>query len=236
MSMTAVLRPARLFLLLTYLALSAVPFVPLLLGKSVEQPWQLLGVETIAWVAVWAVCKRPAWFHWLLLPAFLALPTELYLYIYYGQGVSTHHLGIIAETSPKEAMEFLGNTVWLMAAVTAAVIAWWIATWRIALAERALDWHDASRWVTLAGLAAGAGVLAYGLEFGVAAKSASTKASAPASDQAVSAAHYTGASLPPLPHAARLPVELDAVARSWPFGLVWRGVDFYKERQHLAAL
>ena len=234
--MTAVLRPARLFLLLTYLTLSAVPFVPYLLGKSVEQPWQLLGVETIAWVSVWAVFQRPAWFHWLLLPAFLALPTELYLYIYYGQAISTHHLGIIAETSPKEALEFLGNIVWLMAAVTVGVLAWWIATWRIALAEQELAWRDSSRWITLTGLAVGAAILAYGVEFGIAAKSASAKGSVPASEQAVAAAHFTGASLPPLPHAARLPVELDAVARSWPFGLVWRGVDFYKERQHLAAL
>lgn len=236
--MLAALRPAKLFLLLTYLALSAVPFVPLLMGKSVEQPWQLLGVETIAWVAVWAVFKRPARFHWLLLPAFLALPTELYLYTYYGQAISTHHLGIIAETSPKEAMEFLGNVVWLMLGVTLGVTAWWIATWRIALADDELDWHDASRWVTLAGLAAGAALLAYGFEFGIAPKSAaaSAKASVPEREKAVAPANYTGLALRPLPHAARLPVELEALARSWPFGLVWRGIDFYKERQHLAAL
>ncbi len=234
--MTAVPRPARLFLLLTYLALSAVPFTPLLFGKNVEQPWQLMGVETIAWVAVWAVFKRPAWFHWLLLPAFLALPTELYLYTYYGQAISTHHLGIIAETSPKEAMEFLGNTVWLMAAVTVGVIGWWIATWRIAVAEHELVWRDSSRWLTLAGLAAGAAILAYGLEFGIAAKAPAAKGSVPDADKAVAAAHVTGLTLPPLPHAARLPVELDAAARSWPFGLLLRGVDFYQERQHLAAL
>jgi len=233
--MTAALRPAKLFLLLTYLALSAVPFVPFLMGKPVEQPWQLLGVEAIAWVAAWAVFKRPAWFHWLLIPAFLALPTELYLYTYYGQAISTHHLGIIAETSPKEAMEFLGSTIWLMLAVTLAVIAWWIVTWRIARAERDLDWVDSSRWVALAALAVGAGLLAYGMEFGIAAKGGA-KASAASADQAVSASHLTGLHWPPLPHGARLPVELDVLARSWPFGLVARGIDFYKERRHLAEL
>ena len=96
--MRVLLRPANLYLLLTYFVLSAVPFVPLLMGKSIQRPWQVLGIEFVAWVAVWAMFKRPAWFHWMLLPAFLALPTEVYLIAYYGQGISTHHLGIIAET------------------------------------------------------------------------------------------------------------------------------------------
>lgn len=232
------LRPANLYLLLTYLALSAVPFVPMLLGKPLARPWQVLGVEFVAWAAAWAMFKRPAWFHWLLLPAFLALPTEVYLYTYYGQGISTHHLGIIAETSPKEAMEFLGNTVWLMLAVMLAAVAWWVTSFRAALGTRDLDWNDASRWVTLALLAAGAGVWAYGHEFGIAARQAgaSAKASVPAADRAVAAAGHTGLKLSALPHGARLPVEFDAFAGSWPFGLVSRGLDFYKERKHLAEL
>src|SRR5438309_11837033 len=106
-------RPA-VGLLLSYLLLSIVPFAPLLMGKPVEAPLQLLGVETIAWLTAWAVCKRPAWFHWLLLPAFLALPPEIYLRRFYGPGISTHHLGIIADASPREALEFLGQQAWLM--------------------------------------------------------------------------------------------------------------------------
>ncbi len=255
-------RPATLYLLLTYLVLSAVPFVPMLLGKPLARPWRVLGVEFIAWAAVWAIFKRPAWFHWLLLPAFLALPTEVYLYTYYGQGISTHHLGIIAETSPKEAMEFLGNTAWLMLGVMVAAIAWWITSYRAALKTRELDWNDASRWVTLALMLAGAGVWAYGHEFGIAGKpvaatpneaasvhrvkagpsavvkapSGAKAASIPEADQAVAAAGYTGIKLGALPHAARLPVEFDAFANSWPFGLMSRGHDFYKERRHLAEL
>ena len=188
---------ARAFLLLSYLALSAVPFVPLLLGKPVEAPWQTLGMEVVAWIAVWALFKRPAWFHWLLLPAFLALPTEVYLIIYYGQGISTHHLGIIAETSPKEAMEFLGRTVYLMAAVLAGVIAWFGASWYVAVKTRALAWKDVSRWVALGIVAALGGVAAYGWEFGVAGKpaakpaGASGAATAPASAQAASV-HASG--------------------------------------------
>jgi glucan phosphoethanolaminetransferase (alkaline phosphatase superfamily) len=185
---------ARAFLLLSYLALSAVPFIPLLLGKPVEAPWQTLGMELVAWVAVWAVFKRPAWFHWLLLPAFVALPTEVYLIVYYGQGISTHHLGIIAETSPKEAMEFLGRTVYLMAAVLVGVIAWFGLSWYVAVKSRALAWSDVSRWVALAIVAALAGVAAYGWEFGVAGKPrhASASASAAPAPSGPASVHASG--------------------------------------------
>jgi glucan phosphoethanolaminetransferase (alkaline phosphatase superfamily) len=260
-------RPANLYLLLTYLALSAVPFVPMLMGKPLERPWQVLGVEFVAWAAVWAIFKRPARFHWLLIPAFLALPTEVYLYTYYGQSISTHHLGIIAETSPKEAMEFLGNTIWLMLAVMLAVLAWLVTSFAAARHTWDLDWNDGSRWVTLAALALGAGVWAWGYEFGIAAKpvvpvvaaakkapihlvkaapSASAaeeeeeeeeeEASIPKADQAIAGANLTGWKWQALPRYAQLPVEFDAFANSWPFGLVSRGVDFYKERKHLARL
>jgi hypothetical protein len=179
---------ARAFLLLSYLALSAVPFVPLLLGKPVDAPWQTLGMEVVAWVAVWAVFKRPAWFHWLLLPAFLALPTEVYLIVYYGQGISTHHLGIIAETSPMEAVEFLGRTVYLMAAVLAGVIAWFGISWYVAVKTRALAWSDSSRWVALGIVAALGCVAAYGWEFGVAGKPAARQVSANAAARAAASA------------------------------------------------
>src|SRR5471032_2725247 len=147
--MRSLLRPAPLFVLSSYLLLSLVPCVPILLGRQVPELTHILLVELLAWVAVWSVLQRPAWFHWLLLPAFLALPTEIYLFIYYGQGISTHHLGIIAETSPKEAMEFLGRKVWLMAAVLVGLIAWWIAVQVAARRSPALNWHGASRKTVL---------------------------------------------------------------------------------------
>lgn len=257
-------RPATLYLLLTYLALSAVPFVPALFGKPLVRPWQVLGIETVAWVAAWAIFKRPAWFHWLLIPAFLALPTEIYLFAYYGQGISTHHLGIIAETSPREAIEFLGRKVWLMGAVMLAVAAWWASTLRVARATRELDWTDGSRWLTLAVLAGGGALWAYGWEFGIAPRPAASVAAPAAargakihlvnasggasgdsddseasSDESASAqagAGYTGWKRPALAYWARLPFEFNAFAQSWPFGLVGRGLDFYTERTYLAEL
>ncbi|PWF55407.1 phosphoethanolamine transferase [Massilia glaciei] len=234
--MRFLLRPATLFLLLTYLALSAVPFVPLLAGKPVAGAAQLLGIGAIAWLAAWAVLKRPAHFHWLLIPAFLALPIEVYLFTFYGQGISTHHLGILAETSPREAAEFLGDRVWLLLAVMAAVVAWWGITLRIARASTALDWTDGSRSLVIATLAGAAALGAYGWKYGVAgAAKAPVKASAKAAAKA-KAPKQAEAAPPPLPAWARPPVELAALARSWPFGLLARGADFYTERKHLAAL
>lgn len=248
------LRPAHLFILLSYLALSAVPFVPLLLGKPVEQPWQLLGIEVVAWVAVWALFKRPAYFHWLLIPAFLALPTEIYLFVFYGQGISTHHLGILAETSPREALEFLGQKVWTMAAVMIAVAVWWVLSFRAARQTRELDWHDGSRWVALASLVVLGAVAAWGYEFGIAAApSSAASASASASDDsqasdeasdevsdpsraAVAGARTLRLPGPPLPYWAKVPVEPKAFVESWPFGLAARGYDFYKERRYLSEL
>ncbi|MYN04781.1 sulfatase-like hydrolase/transferase [Pseudoduganella sp. DS3] len=253
--MRLLLRPSHLFILLSYLALSAVPFVPLLLGKPVEQPWQLLGIELVAWVAVWALFKRPAYFHWLLIPAFLALPTEIYLFVFYGQGISTHHLGILAETSPREALEFLGQKVWTMAAVMVAVAVWWVLSFRAARQTRELDWQDGSRWVALASLVVLSAVAAWGYEFGIAgapggtapgsaAASGSGQASASGeadADSDPSRAAVAGARTlrlpgPPLPHWARLPLEPKAFVESWPFGLAARGYDFYKERRYLSEL
>lgn len=220
-------------------------------------------MEFVAWLTVWAIFKRPAWFHWLLLPAFLALPVELYLHTYYGQGISTHHLGIIAETSPKEALEFLGNKVWLLLVILLTVIAWWWLSWKAARRSRDLDWKDASRWLILALLAAGLCIAGYAREFGVqAAPSSASSASASSAsviaeaasdaeeeeeDDAVAsaAAVSSPASLtagaassrwPALPHWAELPFDAETFGKSWPFGLTVHIHDFWNERAYLSDL
>lgn len=273
--MRSLLRPANLFLLATYLLLSAVPYVPRLLGKPVEQAWQIGAVEALGWLTAWAVFKRPARFHWLLLPAFVALPAEIYLFVFYGQGISTHHLGIIAETSPREAMEFLGQKVWLLGGAMAAVLAWWLLAQVVAVRSRALDWSGRSRWGALAALLLLAAVWGWGYEFGIQAKpSAAARAPSHPAAASVPAAHAPSASvaasgfgdgasddeeedadedsgpalpavpaaghlqwkLAALPYWARSPVDGDAFAASWPFGLAARGADFWKERRYLAQL
>jgi glucan phosphoethanolaminetransferase (alkaline phosphatase superfamily) len=256
-SMSFLLRPRNLYVVLTYLLLSAVPCAGPLFGQPLVHPGQIAGIELIAWLGIWAVFKRPAYFHWLLLPAFLALPVELYLYAFYGQGISTHHLGIIVETSPAEAMEFLGSKVWLLAGVFIGALAWFVTSWIAAMRTRDLDWSDVSRLVVLLALALVAGVFGYGLKYGIAPPALATaraapaahpglhtvKAPAPASAEggeetapphpaSVPRAH----SLPPLAHWMQLPFDLDAFAHTWPFGLAARGIDFYKERVYLADL
>ena len=139
--MSRLLRPANLYLLLSYVLLSCMPLAAPLMGVPGGDPWQLLGAGVFAWIAVWAVFKRPACFHWALLPAFLALPTELYLLTYYGQGISTHHLGVIAETSPSEALEFLGAKAWLLGAVLIGVLLWFGSTWAVAWRTRESGWR-----------------------------------------------------------------------------------------------
>jgi glucan phosphoethanolaminetransferase (alkaline phosphatase superfamily) len=266
--MALLLRPRNLFVVLTYLLLSCTPFAPSLFGQPVPHAGAIVAIELMCWAGVWALFKRPAYFHPLLLPAFLGLPVELYLYAFYGQGISTHHLGIIVETSPAEAMEFLGAKVWLLIGVFVGVLAWFGASWAAACKTRDLDWNDVSRPIVLGALALAAIVFGYGLEFGIAppllaaagparaapaaihlAKaggapaSASASAAASASDEASeeTAVPAAGAlpprrALPPLAHWARLPFDLDTFAHAWPFGLMARGVDFYKERAYLADL
>ena len=208
----SLLTPLPLFVLATYALLSSMAFLPWALGLPLERPGQLLAVACIGWLALWSVFQRPAWFHWLLLPAFLALPFNVYLYTYYGQGISTHHLGILFETSPAEALDFLGTKVWLLAGVVVAMLAWWGSSWYAAAKTRALDWRHPSRYIVLAILATActAGWLAR--------KQANT------------------GNPTPLPGWARIPLDADAFAASWPFGLAARGYDFYLERRYLSQL
>ena len=263
--MSFLLRPANIVILVSYLALSALPFAPLILGKPISNPARIVGMEFIAWVTIWGLFKRPAWFHWLLLPAYLALPVELYLHAYFGQGISTHHLGIIAETSPRETIEFLGNKIWLLLAVLLAVVAWWCLTWVAARRTRDLDWADKSRWMILFLLAIAFCVWLYGREIGVRAapssKSvsvASSTAEPEADDESASASDdsseesiasseafikptlirlgMTSPDLPKLPSWAQIPFELEPFGKTWPFGLAVHGYDFWKERDYLSEL
>lgn len=139
----------NLFLLLSYLVISAIPFFPFTLGRSIDSAIQILVLECVTWGILWATFKRPAYFHFLLLPAFLILPIEIYLQVFYEQGISTHHLGIITETSPREALEFLGRKVWLLLGIMLTVLLWWYFSWKAARRTHNLDWSHYSRWLIL---------------------------------------------------------------------------------------
>src|SRR6185312_2543909 len=257
-------RWAALFVVGTYLALSLTAFFPLALHLPLEHPVRICVIELLCWSGVWALFKRPAWFHWLLLPAFLALPVEIYLYVYYSQGISVNHLGIMVETSPKEAIEFLGSKVWVLAAAMLTVVAWWAFAWRLAWRTRTLDWTGKSRLVVLAMLVAGVNIVAYGQRAGIEKPSATSSSvsvetdagkvetvaysgTADSQDQdedsdededdaSASAADDNSSNLPKLPHWAAIPLDLDSFSQSWPFGLAVHGYEFWKERRYLREL
>jgi glucan phosphoethanolaminetransferase (alkaline phosphatase superfamily) len=225
--MPALFRRNNLFVLVTYLALSLVPFVPLLFGQTIDHPLRIILTEIGLWLVIWSIFKRPAWFHWLLFPAFFALPTEIYLRKFYGQGITTHHLGIIAETSPREAMEFLGDKIWWMALVLAVVVLWWALSWLAASSTRDLDLEGPSRWFGWLVLTVGSCIWLYGQEIGVQAASVTSANGKPAASES------QGMHLGKLPKWAATPLEADPVGRTWPFGLAVRGYDFWKEREYL---
>ena len=216
-------RSRILFLVVSYLALLIAPFFPLLKGQAMPLGWTMLGTEALLWALVWALFGRPLYFHWLLLPAFLALPLELYLQLFFGQGLSAHHLGIMAETTSAEALEFLGGRVWLMAAILLAVAAWWVLCFAAARNVAGLAWRGKTRWAFLALAGSMAAVSAYGFEFGVA-------------GEEQRGARLLGLDdMPSLPPSVSMPSDA-RIAGTWPFGLLATVADYYKERTELARL
>jgi len=214
--------PSSRLILSSYVLLSALPLLPALLGRPPAAPAPVLGGTLLAWLAVWALFGRPALFHLLLFPAFLALPVEVYLQLYFGQGISSHHLGVIAETGPMEALEFVGGGLWLLVALLLLVCGWFMLVWRAALRNHELDWRGASRRIVLAAFCVGAAVWLYG--------GAAVSGSSPALRQASTPEHHQ------LPAWARISVNVPLLASSWPYGLGFQAYAFWRERRYLSQL
>lgn len=226
-----------LFVAFTYLVLSLVPFVPHLFGREIVNPIRIAGMEAVAWLALWAFFARPKHFHLLLLPSFLALPVEIYLNVYFNQGISSHHLGIIAETSPREAIEFMGDRLWIAGMILSFAFTWWGLCWRAVIRCDVLDWRDDSRWIAIALLSLAFGVWLYEQEFGVEKRVESPPVNASrALDGGNRSSPRLGWNLPKLPSWASIPVDFRLFASSWPIGLVARGIEFWNERQYLGEL
>ncbi len=174
--MPSLLRLSSLYIVISYFLISTIPFIALFLGKPVEHPFQIITFELFGWLTLWSVMQRPKYFHWALLPVFLAVPIEIYLRLYYGQGISTHHLGIIAETSPKEALEFLGNKVWLLLLIALLILSWWFSIFRLFQQNSVMVWHHWSRRLTIFLIVAGVNVWIYGEAVGISSAPASISA------------------------------------------------------------
>lgn len=236
------LASSKAYLLFSYFLISCLPFLSYFLGKGVEHSMRLLSYELIAWLILWSVFKSPRWFHYLLIPAFLVIPIEIYLRIYFGQGISTHHLGIITETSPKEAIEFLGNKVWLLLLVIAITIAWWWSLLISARKTKELDWQHSSRWFCIATISCLFIVWSYGARVGVASASEKNGSQSQISERKFwqlrtweELQTYLDQQ-PALPNWLESAYDLESFSRSWPLGIWARLGDFYQERRYLTSL
>ncbi|GGX54307.1 phosphoethanolamine transferase [Undibacterium squillarum] len=222
-----------------YTLLSLVPWFGSLSGQSPDQPLMLLALTLTSWAGMWALAGSLRWLHWIMLPAVLLLPVEIYLRQFYGQGISTHHLGIIAETSPREAAEFLGSKLWLAAAVLVALTGFWILLWRQIKALGWLSWRHWSRWPALIFAFIPLFLFLYGYRIGVqpaSGTSASASAHAFSQPRLESARNWLAKLAGPLPNWLRPPFDEELAMRSWPFGLILRGADFWNERMYLEQL
>ena len=216
-----------------------VPWLSLLNGQAPDQPVLLMSLTAISWVGMWAITGSLRWLHWIMLPAVLLLPVEIYLRQFYGQGISTHHLGIIAETSPREAAEFLGGKLWLAGAGLLMLTGFWYFLWRQIKALEWLPWRHWSRWPALALALLPLFLFQYGYRVGVqggSGSSASVSAHAFSQAQLEVMRNWLSKKTGPLPGWARPPFDDELAMRSWPFGLILRGIDFWNERMYLEQL
>jgi len=209
----------KLLLIASYAILSLVPFAPMLAGRPVHHPGAVALAELLLWASLWAVFARPAYFHWLLLPAFLALPMELYVQWYFNQSLSAHHVGIMVETTPAEAMEFIGNQGWAMAAAFVAVALWWLLCLMVARQADGLAWRGITRWAFL--------MLAAALT-AVNACSALKLGDGPLAEVRILG---LGDLKPLLDMANR-----DGLARTRPFGLTTTVLDYHEQRRDLSRM
>ncbi len=241
-------------MLTTYILLSLPPFIPMLYGR-VDPDWPTtLGLEAATWLGLWILFRQPAHFHWLLLPVFLVTPAELYLDIFYHQGISVHHLALVAETTPQEAWEFLNGRVFIALAALVLMAAWWFLAWRAARHAAPLAIAPKWRWPLFDLLAVVLCLMIYGQMAGVqpsakAQIASQSSASDPelarvetialayrerAADAPKPAGVLDSLHLPPLPHWAAIPFDPARFAATWPFGFFMRLYDFWRERAFMA--
>ncbi|MBI3713687.1 MAG: sulfatase-like hydrolase/transferase [Burkholderiales bacterium] len=243
-------RLGLIYLTASYFLISCLPFFSALQGRAPEHSWRLLGYELVSWLVLWAVFQAPRWFHWALLPAFFAIPVEIYLRLFYGQSISTHHLGIITETSPKEAAEFLGNAIYLLIGLIVLISLWWWSCWRVAKSQPQLAWRHGSRWFVIALIALSSLAWCYGRAVGVSSASASGSGSAETSTaevdeedslQFIQIRNWEEAQAwieqqAALPAWASVFYDEENFSHTWPLGIWVRAVDFIQERNYLASL
>jgi hypothetical protein len=134
--MRILLRPRNLIAPAHYLVLSCCALVPLAVGPAVSRIRPSWRASSFCLDRRLGRLQAPGVFP---LAAAAGLPgaagRALPVCLYYGQGISTHHLGIIAETSPHGGDGIPRAQGLAAAGVMVGVVAWWAGSWRAALAH-----------------------------------------------------------------------------------------------------
>lgn len=162
-------------------------------------------------MSLWAIFQHPKYFHWLLLPVFLAIPAEAYLRVNFQLSVTAHHLGLIAETSPREALELLGAYIWPVLGCIVGTILWWGFAQVSLSKDMEMFWSGPTRWVALIGAALMAWTLFY-------------------HQQTVSVSHKKSMK------AASSLFNENLLRKSWPLSVYVAAYDFHIERSYLSKL
>ncbi len=109
--------------LVIYAGLGGITFY--LSSNADELAWSASSV--VLWGLAWIIFGRFEWIHLMCFPAFLLLPAELMVQHFFATGLTPHIWGTILETSPREALEFVGNR-WLEFLLLPLCFAllWWV--------------------------------------------------------------------------------------------------------------
>lgn len=231
-------RHAPATLLLSYLLISLTPFLAWGFNRSIDHPWAMLFLVMYGWLSLWAIFGKPRYFHILILPLYIALPCDWYLQRFYAQSISAHHLGIMFETSPREALEFLGPLALVLILGLIAVLAWWWGGWR-ATANSAFHWRHWSRWPSLALVLSLAGLWCWGEEVGTYSKSSASVDRSSGGNLNLISGHWRERlqnSPGRLAAWAQPAISIETLAGSAPLGFYWRLGEFIGERRYLAEL
>jgi len=136
---------------LAFLGFSALVLSPnlaalVLLGPDAAlQPLGWAFAVWILWAALW---RRMFWACALVAPLLLLAPVEVFLLARYGTFASPHIFGLIFETNPAEAAEFMQGLTWVAGGAVLAMLL--LAGWTLRQLWRSdLIWTHRSRWWVL---------------------------------------------------------------------------------------
>lgn len=214
----------------SYLLLTSVSIAPLMHVHNHEQILLTLLAVICCWFALWSVFRHPRNFHFLLLPAFLLTPVELFLQTHFRQGLTAHHIGIATESTMREAFEFSGGMFWYFCAAQIIMLCWWAAVFAALRNTPALTWHGPTRLVMLAIVTCCTGLALY--DWGASIAKAESIYLNQNTSQPVQKRKVVSTSM----FSSVSPFTKGDLEKAWPFSLALVATDYLAERQNLNEL